>query len=130
MSPSSVDEDLKLVKIDAKSLGFGFLGALIFLAGVVLAYFMFSDPSGYFTGDTFNFAFLVTPFILIGLGVFLMVGGFGTAVEGEKKPQEKPLPTPPPPSSIVAPVCPVCGQPLTFIQQYSRWYCYNCKKYP
>jgi NADH pyrophosphatase NudC (nudix superfamily) len=26
--------------------------------------------------------------------------------------------------------CPTCGKPLTFIEQYDRWYCYNCKKYP
>jgi len=27
------------------------------------------------------------------------------------------------------PLCPTCGQPLTWIPQYSRWYCYNDKKY-
>ena len=27
------------------------------------------------------------------------------------------------------PMCPTCGQPLAFIQQYQRWYCYNEKKY-
>ena len=27
------------------------------------------------------------------------------------------------------PLCPTCNQPLTFIQQYQRWYCYNEKKY-
>lgn len=25
--------------------------------------------------------------------------------------------------------CPKCGRPLTYIQQYQRWYCYNCKEY-
>ena len=25
--------------------------------------------------------------------------------------------------------CPVCRSPLTFIEQYQRWYCYNCQKY-
>ncbi len=25
--------------------------------------------------------------------------------------------------------CPTCGKPLTYIQQYQRWYCYNEKKY-
>jgi hypothetical protein len=41
-----------------------------------------------------------------------------------------PSPSPPSPQSTVAPTCPTCGQPLTFVQQYGRWYCYNCKKYP
>ncbi len=27
------------------------------------------------------------------------------------------------------PVCPTCRNPLNYIQQYQRWYCYNCKKY-
>jgi sporulation protein YlmC with PRC-barrel domain len=27
------------------------------------------------------------------------------------------------------PTCPTCRGPLTFIQQYQRWYCYKDKKY-
>ncbi len=27
------------------------------------------------------------------------------------------------------PLCPTCNQPLTWIPQYKRWYCYNEKKY-
>jgi len=27
------------------------------------------------------------------------------------------------------PTCPTCGKPLTYIEQYKRWYCYNCGKY-
>lgn len=26
-------------------------------------------------------------------------------------------------------LCPTCTEPLNFIQQYQRWYCYRCKKY-
>ena len=26
-------------------------------------------------------------------------------------------------------VCRTCGGPMTYIPQYQRWYCYNCKKY-
>ena len=43
--------------------------------------------------------------------------------------EAKTLPPPPPPPPTIAQICPVCGQPLVFIQQYRRWYCYNCKKY-
>lgn len=25
--------------------------------------------------------------------------------------------------------CSICGQPLIYISQYKRWYCYNCRKY-
>ncbi len=27
------------------------------------------------------------------------------------------------------PTCPTCGGPLTYIQQYQRWYCYRDNKY-
>jgi hypothetical protein len=27
------------------------------------------------------------------------------------------------------PVCPKCGKPATWIEQYKRWYCYECKEY-
>jgi hypothetical protein len=27
------------------------------------------------------------------------------------------------------PPCPICGQPLTWIPQYKRWYCYKDQKY-
>jgi hypothetical protein len=32
----------------------------------------------------------------------------------------------PPPSSNI---CPTCHHPLTFIDQYKAWYCFNCKEY-
>ena len=33
------------------------------------------------------------------------------------------------PQQAQSPVCPTCGGPLTYIQQYQRWYCYKDKKY-
>jgi len=39
------------------------------------------------------------------------------------------FPPPPPPTPATSPICPGCGHPLTLIQQYNRWYCYNCRKY-
>ena len=38
-------------------------------------------------------------------------------------------PPPPPAPTATAQMCPTCGQPLTFVQQYNRWYCANCRKY-
>jgi sporulation protein YlmC with PRC-barrel domain len=26
-------------------------------------------------------------------------------------------------------ICPTCRGPLSYIQQYQRWYCYKCQKY-
>ena len=31
---------------------------------------------------------------------------------------------------VSGPDCPKCGMPLTYIEQYQRFYCYNCKEYP
>jgi len=36
---------------------------------------------------------------------------------------------PAPPSAPAAPACPTCGRPMTYVQQYQRWYCQNCGKY-
>lgn len=36
---------------------------------------------------------------------------------------------PPPPPATSVQTCPTCGQQMTFVQQYGRWYCPNCKKY-
>lgn len=32
-------------------------------------------------------------------------------------------------SSAPTPVCPKCGTPLTYVQQYQRWYCPTCREY-
>jgi hypothetical protein len=45
-------------------------------------------------------------------------------------PAQMPPPPPPPTTPAAAQTCPTCDQPMTFIQQYNRWYCPNCKKYP
>ncbi len=42
-----------------------------------------------------------------------------------QQPAYSAAPPPPPPT----PPCPTCGKPLSYIQQYQRWYCYNEKKY-
>jgi len=39
------------------------------------------------------------------------------------------LPPPPPPPQIETVYCRTCGKPATYIPQYQRYYCYNCKKY-
>jgi hypothetical protein len=36
---------------------------------------------------------------------------------------------PPPPPDFTPPTCPQCAGPLTYIQQYQRWYCYKDQKY-
>jgi len=31
--------------------------------------------------------------------------------------------------NLATPTCTICRQPLTYIQQHRRWYCYRCQKY-
>jgi sporulation protein YlmC with PRC-barrel domain len=45
---------------------------------------------------------------------------------------QQPVPSvaqPQPQAQQATPLCPTCGRPLNYIQQYQRWYCYNEKKY-
>ncbi len=43
------------------------------------------------------------------------------------KPADKQAPTPP--EAEAQHLCPTCKGPLSYIQQYQRWYCYKCQKY-
>lgn len=43
-------------------------------------------------------------------------------------PAAAPWPSPPV-QPQAGPPCPVCGQPLTWIAQYNRWYCGRCAQY-
>ena len=45
------------------------------------------------------------------------------------QPISPPIPPPPDMPHPSTTVCPTCGQNITFIGQYQRWYCQNCKKY-
>jgi sporulation protein YlmC with PRC-barrel domain len=33
------------------------------------------------------------------------------------------------PGTVSQTICQTCKEPLSYIQQYQRWYCYKCKKY-
>jgi len=49
------------------------------------------------------------------------------------KPKPKMVVTPTVPITPTAPtaqpLCSTCGKPLTYVEQYKRWYCYNEQKY-
>jgi hypothetical protein len=88
------------------------------------------------SADNFFIAWIISA--VFGF-IFMPIGGY---VSGflEKKPIMMPaffdLSTlfaggapPPPPPDASAQVCPTCGEPLTFVKEYDRWYCTKCKKY-
>lgn len=71
---------------------------------------------------------------LIVFSVVLIIFGL---TKGDTKIKARPVPSlqnagvaaaPPPPSRDVR-YCQSCGQPLSYIEQYGRWYCYSCEKY-
>ena len=60
------------------------------------------------------------------------VNAINSAIAATRSTQAAPattFPPPPPPPAPAAPVCPTCGYPLSYIQQYQRWYCYREQKY-
>ena len=60
------------------------------------------------------------------------VNAINSARAGLQNNQNSPTisyPPPPPPPPDSTPLCPTCGNPLSYIQQYQRWYCYAEQKY-
>ena len=48
---------------------------------------------------------------------------------GAPPPMTPPPGTAPPAAAPAAPFCSNCGKPTTFVPQYNRYYCYDCKQY-
>ena len=61
-----------------------------------------------------------------GAGDFVVLKPAAAMPAAQSAPMAQPAAQAPQPAQ---PLCPTCNQPLTFIQQYQRWYCYNEKKY-
>ena len=92
-------------------------------------------------GPFYRLITMGTPHIIMSiLGVGCLLGSIGGVLallfKPETVPPQQPTaytqPSPPPPVSPQAytpPACQTCGAPLTFVTEYNRWYCQNCKKY-
>ena len=74
---------------------------------------------------------------IIGLIIWFIVrpkkiagAGYGPPVQPYQPPYQPQYQAPyQAPPSPAAQICPTCGRPATYIQQYNRWYCYSCSKY-
>jgi hypothetical protein len=69
---------------------------------------------------------LVGLFVVLGFwlgALLLVVAGVVALLRKEKHPP------PPPPSPTQTVYCTTCGKPLTYVQQYQKWYCEKCKEY-
>jgi len=96
------------------------------------------DSSGTFNVTTENSCTLYfTEPISVATGIGICVSGVILGIIGgiimlvgiilyfSRKKQVQQPPPPPPPQYT----CNSCQKPLTFVYQYQRWYCENCKKY-
>ena len=123
-------------KIEMAGLSAGFFTAIVYtiitlFAAIVAAIFNTAAAGTFFIGWIIG--------VLLAF-VFFSLGGY---ISGylEQRPFAMPAifnlsglsrlsRAPPPPPTAMAQMCPTCGRPMTFITQYNRWYCANCKKYP
>jgi len=123
-------------KLEMEGLSTGFFTAIVYtiigffgaLAGAILSRPPFTPSAGdYMIGWIIGVLFAF---------IFFSLGGY---ISGYLERRPYPMPTifnlsglsraPPPPPTAMAQMCSTCGQPMTFVQQYNRWYCANCKKY-
>lgn len=67
--------------------------------------------------------------VILGAGavIFATIGGLIGGIFSRPSAPVPPVPQYAPPQPTYS--CPTCGRPLTYVTQYQRWYCYNCKRY-
>jgi len=105
--------------------GAAILGGILSVVALVGAAFVKSRPK--IAGVIMLVCGLFGLFVALGLWIgalLLIVAGIVALIR-----KEKTSALPPPPMSPQVAYCPTCGNKLSFIQEYKRWYCDNCQKY-
>jgi hypothetical protein len=108
----------------ATLLGISVLGGILSIIGLIGAAFVKSHPRA--SGIMMLLSGFLGLFVVLGFwlgALLLLVGGIVALLRKEKRTP------PPPPSNQTVVFCTNCGKPLTYVQQYQRWYCENCKQY-
>lgn len=115
----------------------GFTGGIMsFLAYFIITLIMALVQTGIQGGDEGTVMELWVVLMVFAL-IFFPIGGFlAGMMNGMKTPMpsllkfqfQKGLAAPPPPPGS-ANMCPTCGNPLRYIEQYKRWYCDKEQKY-
>ena len=119
--------------MEMAGLGAGFFAAFVYMVIdlVITLSFAIINTAGaanYFIGWILTVVFAF---------IFYTIGGYLSGML-ERKPFAMPSifnlsrisRAPPPPPVATTQICPTCGQPMTYVEQYGRWYYSNCKKYP
>jgi len=127
----------RLHKTENKMEGFT-AGFMTFLAHLFITLLMTILRTAIGSGDL-GVAMQTWALSLVFALIFYPIGGYlAGMIEGRKIPVPSFLrfqfrvgapPSPPPPPPSGTSTCPTCGGPLTYVQQYQRWYCYKCQKY-
>lgn len=85
---------------------------------------------GYMLSDIIGDAaqgFIIISGVMIAYGIFYRSSKVKAGRLSSPVPES--IPPPPPPEEENVFYCKECGKPLTYIEQYKRWYCYSCEKY-
>ncbi len=118
----------------------GIIGGIIMVAGTflgALGAFQIVDYPPYFIVN-WGAVGVIVIVMIIGvlvsfLGTWASAFRIATQLAVEEMRKTMPVATAPPAvtQAIAAPTptCPKCGNPLTYVQQYQRWYCPTCKEY-
>jgi hypothetical protein len=104
--------------------GVSVAGGTLSIIGLTGAAFVKSHPR--LSGVMMLLTGFLGLFVLLGFwlgALLLLVAGIVTLLRKEK------LSPPPPPPTQTKFFCTSCGKPLTYVQQYQKWYCESCKQY-
>jgi uncharacterized protein (DUF983 family) len=119
-----------------------FVACIVIAVFAVLEFIFYTPPWSYVIG-IITALFAVFAFI-DGLGLFmgqswaLTIGGYNNRAWVQAPdvreyfglpPAYPAYPSSAPATAPSSPTCPTCGQPLTYVQQYQRWYCDREQKY-
>jgi hypothetical protein len=68
---------------------------------------------------------------LVGIGMDKKSTAVSTTTSAPPPPAPAPTTVPPPPAPPEQPTypCKHCSNPLSYVYQYQKWYCYSCNKY-
>jgi len=109
---------MKLEKRDYPMILLGFFA----LAVSIFRFIRFSGPA-----NDFMSGFIALIGLLLFLRVYRKVSEEGETIRPSIPPRSG-FPYAPRPYLPPSP-CPHCNNPLTFIPEYDRWYCYSCREY-
>jgi hypothetical protein len=96
------------------------LGILFMIGGFIMYFYpQYYSVLGYVVYTIYPYRDYAIPLFMGGITPVVVGGGSVWRAGIEKQRVEQ------------GPVyyCRNCGRPLTFVQQYGKWYCQNCKKY-